>query len=174
MNFTIEKSLEVLERTPHVLEALLLGISDDWSKPNEGDNTFSAFDVIGHLIHGEKTDWIPRMNIILADDQKEVFEPFDRFAQFQYSKGKNLDQLIDEFKRLRKNNIESLRSKNLNEFDLNKKAQHPSLGEVSLSQLLATWTVHDLTHIGQIARVMAKQYKLEVGPWEKFLPILTR
>ncbi|MBK8955126.1 MAG: DinB family protein [Saprospiraceae bacterium] len=174
MKFTVEKSIEILERTPMVLETLLFGISDDWSKPNEGENTFSPFDVVGHLIHGEKTDWIPRMNIILADDPTAVFEPFDRFAQFQYSQGKSLDQLIKEFNKLRKANIKILQSKNLTEIELVKRAQHPSLGVITLSQLLATWTAHDLAHIGQIARVMAKQYRLEVGPWEKFLPILSR
>jgi uncharacterized damage-inducible protein DinB len=174
MNFTIDKSIEILERTPFVVQELLQGISDDWSNANEGENTFSTYDVIGHLIHGEKTDWIARMEIILSDNPNKVFQPYDRFAQFEESKGKNLSQLLQEFKTLREKNMELLKSKNLSATDLEKTATHPALGTVTLRQLLSTWTVHDLNHIGQIVRVMSKHYKDEVGPWQNYLPILTR
>lgn len=172
MNFTIEKSLEILERTPDVLNTLLKNISADWTSNNEGGETWSVYDIIGHLIHGEKTDWIPRAEIILSEKSDKRFEPFDRFAQFKDSEGKSLTQLLDEFKILRKKNIEHLRSKNITEKNLEEKGIHPAFGEVTLSQLLSTWVVHDLNHIAQISRVMAKQYKAEVGPWIEYLRIL--
>lgn len=172
MNFTIEKSLEVLERTPDVLEAMLLNISADWTENNEGGDTWRVFDVLGHLVHGEKTDWIPRTEIILSEAPGKTFEPFDRFAQFEESQGKTLAQLLDEFKRLRQQNTGVLRSKNLTGKNLEEKAVHPAFGEVTLAQLLATWTVHDLDHIAQISRIMAKQYKEEVGPWAEYLKVL--
>ncbi len=172
MNFTLPKSIEILERTPDVLITMLQNISLDWSSNNEGGETWSVYDIIGHLIHAEKTDWIARMEIILSDKSDKTFEPFDRFAQFENSKGKSLSQLLDKFKALRKMNIEHLRSKKLTNENMEEKGIHPSLGEVTLSQLLATWTVHDLNHIAQISRVMAKQYKAEVGAWEAYLKIL--
>ena len=172
MNFTIEKSIEILERTPEVLDAMLKNISPYWTENNEGGETWSVFDVLGHLVHGEKTDWIPRVEIILSDTQDKTFEPFERFAQFEESKGKTLLELLDEFKRLRKKNIDVLRSKKLTGENLKGKGIHPAFGEVTLAQLLATWTVHDLDHIAQISRVMAKQYKEEVGPWIEYLRIL--
>lgn len=175
MDFTVEKSIEILERTPEVLEAMLKGISAEWTENNEGGETWSVFDVVGHLIQGEKTDWIPRLEIILADapqQQDKTFEPFDRFAQFEESRGKTLLELLDEFKRLRQKNIGVLRSKNLTVETFAEKGVHPAFGEVTLAQLLATWTVHDLNHIAQISRVMAKQYKEEVGPWIEYLKIL--
>ncbi|HEX5168048.1 MAG TPA: DinB family protein, partial [Cyclobacteriaceae bacterium] len=147
-------------------------ISSDWTAPNEGGQSWSAYDIVGHLIHGEKTDWIPRTEIILSDKQEKAFEPFDRFAQFEASKGKSLNQLLDEFRMLRKKNVEYLRSKNITKMDLEKKGIHPAFGEVTLSQLLSTWVVHDLNHISQVSRVMAKQYKEEVGPWIEYLRIL--
>ncbi len=174
MNFTIEKSIEILERTPIVIEELLHGISDDWSNANEGENTFSPYDVIGHLIHGEKTDWIVRMDIILSGESDKKFQPFDRFAQFNESKGKSLKQLLQEFKVLRQKNIVTLKTKKLTKSDFEKKATHPELGMITLQQLISTWTVHDLSHIGQIVRVMSKHYKDEVGPWQNYLPILKR
>lgn len=174
MNFTIEKSIEILERTPLVLEELLRDITDDWSHANEGDNTFSPFDVVGHLIHGEKTDWILRMHMILEGPPDVIFPPYDRFAQYTESKGKSLNQLLNEFKLLREHNLAILKSKNLSASDLKKVGTHPDLGKVTLEQLLSTWTVHDLSHIGQIVRVMCKHYKDEVGPWVNYLPILTR
>jgi DinB superfamily len=172
MDFSLIKSIEILERIPDVLRTLLQNISIDWTSNNEGGETWSAYDIIGHLIHGEKTDWITRAAIILSTNEDKTFEPFDRFAQFEESDNKSLSDLLDEFKIFRKKNIDWLRSKNITEKDLKEKGIHPSFGEVSLSQLLATWVVHDLNHIAQISRVMAKQYKVEVGPWIEYLRIL--
>lgn len=174
MTFNIDKSIEVLEQTPNILQQFLSNLSDEWIFCNEGEDTWSAFDIIGHLIHGEKTDWIQRLNIVLSDTEDKTFEPFDRFAQFENSKGKSLFDLLEEFTELRKNNLDYLKSLNLSEENFNLKAVHPELGEVTLKQLLATWVTHDLGHIAQIARVMAKQYKDQVGPWEKYIPILNR
>lgn len=174
MQFNLNKSIEILERTPQVLSTLLNGISDDWIFNNEGGESWSPYDVIGHLIHGEKTDWLMRTTIILSDKTDKTFAPFDRFAQFEESKGKNLSQLLDDFQRLRNQNLAELKSKNITPEDLLKTGIHPSFGNVTLEHLLATWVAHDLGHIAQIARVMAKQYKDEVGPWREFLPILDR
>jgi uncharacterized damage-inducible protein DinB len=172
MQFDIQKSIEILERTPVVLKTLLTGLNEEWVMNNEGTETFSPYDVIGHLIHGEKTDWIVRTKIILEPGISKPFTPWDRFAQFENSKGKTLQQLLDEFDMLRKENLDWLRSFNLSENDLDKKGMHPALGKVTLRNLLATWVVHDLTHIAQITRVMAKQYKEEIGPWNEFFRIL--
>lgn len=172
MTFDLQKSLDVLERTPAVLNSLLCNLSDDWILANEGADTWNAFDVVGHLIHGEKTDWIPRMEKILSDQEDKTFEPFDRFAQFEASKGKRLEELLDEFSALRRRNLEVVRTKNLTQKDFSKTGIHPVFGAVTLSQLLATWVVHDLNHLSQISRVMAKHYKYEVGPWIEFLGIL--
>lgn len=172
MKYDIKKSIEILERTPFVIESMLKGISKEWSVPNEGPDTWSPYDVVGHLIHGETTDWITRMEIILSEKGNKKFRPFDRFAQFKESKGKNLQQLINEFKKLRKKNIAILKKKKLKAPDLKKTGIHPAFGTVTLEQLLSTWTVHDLGHIAQIARVMAKQYTEKVGPWKEYLPVL--
>jgi hypothetical protein len=172
MKFETNKSLQILEKTPSVLKALLENIDEDWVMNNEGPETFSPYDVVGHLIHGEKTDWIPRAKIILEHGVSRPFEPYDRFAQFEESKGKTLKQLLDKFELLRKQNIQWLQSLNVSNKDFEKKGMHPSLGEVSLKNLLSTWVVHDLTHIAQITRVMAKQYKEEMGPWQEFFRIL--
>jgi hypothetical protein len=172
MEFNIDKSIEILERTPFVLETMLKGLSEEWVKNNEGNETWSPYDVLGHLIHGEKTDWIPRMEIILSDNADRPFEPFDRFAQFKASEGKTLEDLLSEFKGLRKQNLEKLRLKRLSAKDHTRRGVHPALGLVTLSQLLATWVVHDLNHLSQISRVMAKQYDSEVGPWKAYLGIL--
>lgn len=174
MQFHLEKSIEILERTPSVIEAMLGKLSPDWTMPNEGPETWSVFDIVGHLVHGEKTDWIPRIEIILNGKADKTFTPFDRFAQFSESKGKTLNQLLEEFRSLRKKNIALLKAKKVNSGLLALKGNHPALGEVSLSQLLATWTVHDLNHLAQIARVMAHQYEQEVGPWIEYLGILNR
>jgi uncharacterized damage-inducible protein DinB len=174
MEFDLKKSVEILSRTPYVLETLLQGLSEEWTHNNEGENTWSPFDVLGHLIHGEKTDWMTRMEIILTKGTQQKFDSFDRFAQFEESKGKNLTQLLEGFKSIRKQNIALLESKKLSAIDLQKRGVHPVFGEVTLEQLLATWTAHDLGHIGQIARVMAKQYKTAVGPWKQYLPILEK
>jgi uncharacterized damage-inducible protein DinB len=172
MDFSLAKSLEILARTPTVLQTMLENISADWTSNNEGGETWSVYDTIGHLIHGEKTDWITRAAIILSKNEDKTFEPFDRFAQFEDSDNKWLNDLLDEFKMLRKKNIDWLLAQNITENDLKEKGIHPAFGAVSLSQLLATWAVHDLNHIAQISRVMAKQYKAEVGPWIEYLRIL--
>lgn len=172
MHFDIHKSIEILSRTPAVIEALLNGISDDWIKNNEGPETWSPFDVVGHLIYGEKTDWIPRMEIILSDKSDKTFVPFDRFAQFTESKGKTLAQLLKEFKELRAKNIRILQSKQVASSDLGKTGIHPAFGTVTLEQLLSAWVAHDLGHITQISRVMAKQYTDAVGPWRQYLSVL--
>jgi hypothetical protein len=172
ISFDLNKSIEILERTPAVIENLLSGLSHEWIDNNEGEDTFSPFDVVGHLLHGENTDWVQRIHIILNETNERKFEPFDRFAQYKESEGKTIHQLLDEFKTQRKRNLDVLKALHINEVMLDKKAIHPSLGEVSLRQLLSTWTVHDLGHIGQIVRVMSKQYAREVGPWFEYLRIL--
>ena len=173
MKFNLQEALPILERTPQVVSSMVKNLPDSWIFKNEGGETWTVYDVIGHYIHGEKTDWIPRMNIILGEGDKH-FVPFDRFAQFKDSKGKTLDELLEEFARLRTENVQKLRNAQLDEAALHKKAIHPELGDVSLSQLLASWVVHDLTHISQIARVMARQYEAAVGPWKAYMGILNR
>ena len=172
MQFSIRHSIEILERTPDVLARLTQGLSDDWTRQNEGGESWSVFDVVGHLVHGEITDWIPRAEIILSDKDNKTFEPFDRFAQFETSKGKSLDDLLMEFKYLRAVNLSKLRDFQITDADLQKTGIHPSFGIVTLEQLLSTWVVHDLNHIVQISRVMAKQYKESCGPWNAFLSVL--
>ena len=172
MKFSLDKSYEILERTPAVLRTVLTGLSDDWIMNNEGPETFSPYDVIGHLIHGEKTDWRDRTIMILEHGTAKSFVPFDRFAQFEESKGKSLITLLDEFEKLREANLTWLKSLKLTEGDFDKKGSHPSLGQVTLRQLLSTWVIHDLTHIAQVTRVMAKQYKNEMGPWIEFFRIM--
>ncbi len=172
MKFNINQSIEILQRTPNVMTALLDGLSDDWVFQDEGPGTWSPYNVIGHLIHGEKTDWIPRMRHIWEHGTAKPFEPFDRFAQFEDSKGKSLSELLSEFTRLRQENLRILQSSALDGAALDCKGRHPVLGEVTLRQLLATWTAHDLGHIVQVSRVMAKLYKQEVGPWTAFLSVL--
>ena len=172
MDFDLKNSLEILERTPMVLAEMLQNLPTPWTTENEGPETWSPFDIVGHFIHGEKTDWIPRMEIILSDRSDKTFEPFDRFAQFRDSKNKSLQTLLEEFKALRRRNIEYLRSIQLTEQDLYKEGRHPELGKVTLKELLASWVVHDLNHIAQISRVMAHQYKDEVGPWKAYMGIL--
>ena len=172
--FQLANGIEVLERTPAVLNALLAGLSDDWVTANEGTDTFSPFDVLGHLIHGERTDWIPRARIILAQGPDPRFEPYDRFAQVRESQGKSLPELLVAFAGLRAENITALRAMELSERELELTGEHPELGAVTLRQLLATWVAHDLGHIAQVARVMAKRYRGEVGPWRKYLPVLDR
>ena len=173
MKYSVRKSIEILERTPSVLKSLLSNLDDDWIMNNEGPETFSPHDVVGHLIHGEKTDWVIRAKIILEHGTAIPFTPWDRFAQFVESKGKTLAQLLDEFESVRKENMYWFKTLNLTEADLDKKGMHPKLGEVTLRNLLSTWVVHDLTHIAQITRVMAKQYKEEMGPWPEFFRILS-
>ena len=172
MDFSLNKVFEILDWTPKVLNSMLSEISEDWLNGDEGPDTFSPYDVVGHLLHGEKTDYIARANLILHDGTATPFEPFDRFAQYKESKGKTIRELLDQFAEVRNQNLNYIKSLNLTESDLNKKGMHPVLGEVTLKQLLTTWSVHDLTHIAQIARVMAKQYKNEIGPWVQFMRIL--
>jgi hypothetical protein len=172
MEYNIAQSIEILQRTPATLSALLGGLPDDWVMPNEGPDTFSPYDVVGHLIHGEKTDWVPRAKRILEFGTDKTFDLYDRFAQYAESKGKSLQQLLDELAVLRKENINWLQNQHITEADLDKKGMHPKLGEVTLRNLLATWVVHDLTHLAQVTRVMAKQYKSEMGPWPQYFRIL--
>nr|HMT11716.1 DinB family protein [Ignavibacteria bacterium] len=153
----MNKSIEILTNTPGVLESLLDGLSDEWLHSNEGMDTWSPYDIIGHLVQGESTDWMERMDIILNRDDKH-FRPFDRFAQFTESEGKSLSDLLIEFRELRQKNLETLKKIDLTEDKLNKIGIHPKFGEETLKQLLSTWTVHDLNHLAQISRVMAKQY----------------
>jgi hypothetical protein len=173
MAFDLDASLAVLDRTPPTLAAMLRGLGDEWTRPNEGPETFSAFDVMGHLIDGEETDWIPRARIILAQGADRRFEPFDRFRHQARNAGRSLSSLLDDFTRLRADNLAVLRSWKLTDRELELVGEHPSLGPVTLRQLLAAWVVHDLGHIAQVARVMAKQYTTEVGPWVPFMPVLT-
>ena len=172
MEFDINKSLEILERTPKVLEDILHGLSDDWVMHNEGGDSWSVYDILGHLIHGERTDWMERAQIILNKKNDKKFIPFDRFAQFKEREGKSLQQLLSEFIELRIDNLEKLKALKITDTDLDKEGIHPEFGAVTLRQLLATWTIHDLTHIAQISRVMAKQYKEAIGPWIKYFRLL--
>ncbi|MFK8039434.1 MAG: DinB family protein [Crocinitomicaceae bacterium] len=172
MKFEINKSIEILDRTPLVLKALLSGLPKDWLRGNEGENTWSPYNIVGHLIHNEKTDWIPRINIILSDSKDKTFIPFDRFAQMRGDQTVSIEYLLDEFKALRIASLDVLKSIPFNKLSLLKKGIHPELGEVTLKALLSAWVVHDLGHISQITRVMAKQYKDEVGPWVEYISIL--
>ncbi len=174
MDFELAAGLAVLERTPPTLRAMLTGLPPAWTEATEGPETWSPFDILGHLVHGERTDWIPRAQVILAQDADRRFTPFDRFAQFRESRGKSLAQLLDEFERLRARNLTLLVGWNLTEAQLALEGEHRELGRCALRQLLATWVVHDLSHIAQIARVMAKQYQEAVGPWRAYLPIMDR
>jgi hypothetical protein len=172
MTFDLEKCLEVLQRTPAVLDTLLGGLSDDWTTHNEGGETWSPYDVVGHLIHGERTDWMARLDIILSDGPDKRFTPFDRLAQFEESRGKTLGDLLREFREVRAANLARLRALHLQPADCDRTGTHPTFGEVTLRQLLATWTVHDLDHVMQISRVMAKQIGAETGPWVQYLRII--
>jgi hypothetical protein len=174
VSFQLADGIAVLERTPAAFRALLTGLPDAWTTTNEGPDTFSPFDNVGHLIHGERTDWIPRARIILAQSANRRFEPYDRFAQVRESQGKSLAELLDEFARLRVENLATLRSWNLSDRELALEGEHPELGSVTLRELLATWVAHDLGHVAQTARVMAKQYREAVGPWRAYLPVLDR
>ena len=162
--------IPVLQNTPGVLEALLTGLPESWIVANEGDGTWSPFDVVGHLIHGEKTDWIERARIIL--DGGGAFRPFDRFAQFDASRGKSVQDLLKEFRSLRMSNIAQIIELNIQETQLAMQGIHPAFGTVTLDQLLSTWIAHDLGHIAQISRVLAKVQRGNVGPWLEYLPIL--
>jgi hypothetical protein len=170
--FSLAEAIAVLTRTPPTLNALLRGLPNIWVRCNEGKDTWSAFDIVGHLIVGERTDWMPRVRIVLEDGEARSFEPFDRFAQVKESHDKSLEQLLDDFAHLRKENLVALQALNLRPEDLTRRGRHPALGVVTLSELLATWAVHDLTHVHQLSRVMAHQYCDAVGPWSAYLGVL--
>lgn len=172
MEFNLNKSISILEKTPKVLRTLLTELDLEWLHNNEGENTWSPYQVLGHLIHGEKTDWMVRAKIILSKNQDKTFEPFDRFAQDKDNTKPSVDDLLDTFENLRKSNLVDLKALHIDEKSLELTGIHPELGTVSLKELLSTWTVHDLGHIAQITRVMAKQYASEVGPWQAYLGIL--
>jgi len=180
--FNLADAVALLTRTPGTLNALLRGLPDIWVRCNEGrsndgrsdqgKDTWSGFDIVGHLIVGERTDWMPRVRILLESGESRPFDPFDRFAQVKESQGKSLEQLLDEFARLRAENLVALQALNLQPEDLIRRGRHPALGVVTLQELLATWTVHDLTHLHQLSRVMAHQYRDAVGPWSAYLGVL--
>jgi len=172
MKYQVAQAVEILEHTPLVLKSLLGNLSDEWIKSSENSEDWNPFDVVGHYIHAEETDWIPRAEIILKQGENITFEPFDRFAQFEKSKDKTLYELLNEFVELRKESIETLRSWDLSHEQLQLKGTHPELGEVNLEQLLSTWVVHDLTHIRQIVTFLAKKYGENVGVWKEYLSIL--
>jgi hypothetical protein len=174
VSFDLEQTLDLLDRTPAVLDALLRGSDPAWHAINEGAETWSAFDVVGHLIHGEETDWIPRARIILEHGSSRTFEPFDRFAQLRRFAGWSLERLLDRFAELRRENLATVRAWRLTAPQLALPGRHPELGAVNLEQLLATWAVHDLNHLAQVSRVMAKRYTDEVGVWRAYLSILNR
>jgi hypothetical protein len=170
--FSLAESISVLSRTPTALSALLRGLPDIWVRCNEGTDTWSAFDIVGHLIVAERTDWMPRVRIILESGEARPFDPFDRFAHSKENQNKSMEQLLDDFARLRTENLAELRKLNLQHGDLGRHGRHPELGVVTLSELLATWVVHDLTHLHQLSRLMAHQYRDAVGPWRAYLGVL--
>lgn len=172
MEFNLEHAISSLKNTPVVLNNYLKNLPEELIHKNEGGETWSPFDIVGHLIHGEKTDWMVRAEIIVGTSENKEFEVFDRFAQFENSKGKTLDELLKEFETLRRSNIHRLKAMNLDERMLKMEGIHPEFGSVSLRQLLSTWVVHDMGHISQISRVISKQYKNAVGPWVQYLRIL--
>ncbi|HKT52576.1 MAG TPA: DinB family protein [Candidatus Angelobacter sp.] len=172
MDHNLEDTIALLARTPAALNAFLRDLPESWTYSNEGDETWSVFDVVGHLIHAERTDWLPRANMILEYGDTRSFAPFDRGGHAHVTQGKSLAHLLDEFARVRSENLEKLRAKKLTSPDLARRGSHPALGSVTLAQLLATWAAHDLTHLHQISRIMAGQYRNAVGPWERYLGVM--
>ena len=172
MEHSLWHTVSLLTRTPAALNALLRDLPEEWTLRNEGDNTWTVFDVIGHLIHGERTDWMQRAKRILEFGETRAFDRFDRLAQMRESQGKSLGQLLDEFAQVREENLRELRAMNLQPNDFDRRGLHQALGSVTLSQLLATWAAHDMTHLHQISRIMAHQYREAVGPWIAFLGVL--
>lgn len=172
MEHDLSHTMALLSRTPAALDALLRDLPDEWTLRNEGENTWSAYDIVGHLIHGELTDWMPRARRILEFGEAKAFEPFDRLAQERDSKGKSLSELLGEFARLRSENLGALRALKLGPEELARRGRHPVLGVVTLSQLLATWAAHDLSHLHQLSRVLANQYRDAVGPWTLYLGVM--
>lgn len=171
MNFDLEKSIELLQRSPSTYEALFANLTHDWATINEGPNTWSAYNIMGHLIHGEKTDWIPRAKIIL-NSPGNSFEPYDRFAQEKLYSTQTFEALLNEFKDWRSQNLDTLKSWQLTPQDLDKEGLHPDLGLVTLRQLISTWTIHDMIHLNQLSRVMVKHYADDIGPWRKYVRLL--
>ena len=172
MEHNLQDTISLLSRTPGALNALLRDLPETWTFRNEGEKTWSPYDVVGHLIHAERADWIPRVKIVMEFGETRAFEPFDREGHAHEVEGKSLGNLLDEFARLRSANLAELRAMNLRREDLDRRGRHPSLGVVTLSQLLATWAAHDLTHIHQISRIMAYQYRETVGPWSAYLGVM--
>jgi len=172
MDHTLQDTTALLARTPTTLSNLLRDLPQSWTHRNEGESTWSAFDVVGHLVNGERTDWVPRVKMVLEFGETRTFTPFDRWGHAQEIQGKSLEQLLDEFARLRSENLAELLALNLQPEDLERRGKHPALGQVTLSQLLATWAAHDLTHLHQISRIMAHQYREDVGPWSAYLGVL--
>lgn len=172
MQHNLDHTVALLSRTPVSLDALLRGLPEEWSLRNEGEGTWSAYDIVGHLIHGERTDWMPRAKRILEFGESKPFDAFDRLAQFRESQDKTLPQLLDEFAQVRAESLRELRALNLQPADFARTGRHPGLGVVTLSQLLSAWAAHDLTHLHQMTRVMAHQYRGAVGPWSAYLGVL--
>ena len=174
MDFDLAAGIAILERTPDTFRAMLAGLPPAWIHATEGPETWSPYVIVGHLIHGERADWIPRASIILAQGANRRFQPYDRLAQFRESQGKSMMDLLDEFTRLRARNLATLGSWGLTDAQLALEGEHPAFGAVTLRQLLSCWAAHDLGHIAQTARVMAKQYRDAVGPWRSYLPVMDR
>jgi hypothetical protein len=172
MEQNLEDTISLLARTPAALNVLLRDLPETWTLRNEGGDTWNAYDVVGHLVHAERTDWMPRARMVLQFGETRTFEKFDRLGQVRESEGKSLGQLLDEFARVREKNLAELRALNLRQEDLDRRGRHPALGIVTLSQLLATWAAHDLTHLHQLSRIMAHQYREAVGPWSAYLGVL--
>jgi hypothetical protein len=171
--FVLTDAVALLARTPATLDALLRGLPESWTRANEGDGTWSAFDVVGHLIHGEETDWLPRVRIVLEQGESRTFDRFNREAQFESSAPQSLEQRLDRFTELRGENLTHLTSLKLTAADLERTGRHPAFGVVTLRQLLATWVAHDLDHVMQVSRVLGRQYANEVGPWRAYLRIIS-
>lgn len=169
----MEEGIAILSRTPAAIDAMLRGLPEGWIAAHEGGETWSPFDIVGHLIHGERADWIPRARVIMEHGAARPFDKFDRFAQFTVSEGRTLDSLLDEFASLRRESLDALERMRLADADLDREGRHPELGAVTMRHLLATWVAHDLDHVAQIARVIARQYADEVGPWRKYLRVIS-
>lgn len=172
MQHNLPETIALLERTPAALDALLRGLPEGWTHSSEGDHTWNVFDIVGHLIHAERTDWMPRVRCLLDHGETQPFPPFDRLGHVQECAGKSLEQLLDTFAGVRRESLEALRRLHLQTGDMDRRGWHPAFGAVTLAQLLATWAVHDLTHLHQLARVMAHQYRAAVGPWSAYLGVL--
>jgi DinB superfamily len=172
ISFELEDAITIISKTPTVVRELVSGLNEEWLHATEGPDTWSAHDIVAHYIYGEQTDWIPRIQIILSDKEEKTFTPFDRNGHFAVGKGRSIESLLNQFEQLRKENIQILLASDISSEDLEKTGIHPAFGPVTLRQLLAAWAVHDMTHIHQISRVIAKQYLVEVGPWKEFMGVL--